>query len=69
MGSTASHRASSIASIREFTEHQLPLTYLSVRIYAGRIKGIYFEHLIDKVRYVLQGNGPYYLLLESFYTP
>lgn len=44
-----------ISRISGLTRRMFPFTYLGVPIIQGRLKAIYFEHLVEKVRNALEG--------------
>lgn len=55
LGRRATHRAQAVSTITGFGQKQLPLTYLGVPIFNGKMKVVFFEHIIEKIRRKLAG--------------
>lgn len=55
VGARDQHRVPTIAGILGVFQRQLPFIYLGLPIFVGRIKTIYYDHLMDKIRHMLQG--------------
>lgn len=55
VGSKAANRVRAISAITGFGQKQLPFTYLGFLIFNGKMKALYFEHIIDRLRLKLAG--------------
>lgn len=49
------HRESIISRVTKMARGEIPFNYLGVPLFAGRVKNIYFDHVIDKVRRAVDG--------------
>lgn len=64
MGNKAANRMRAISSITRIKHKQLSFTYLGVPIFNGRMKALYFEHIIETIRSKLAGWKARIYLLE-----
>lgn len=55
VGSKAAHMADEISSITWISQKQLPFTYFGVPAFNGKMKAVYFEYIVEKIRKRLAG--------------